>query len=183
MMTMRKLGILIFMSLFIFACSSNDEDVQEAKCGGFKDQVAQGTVLGYDFTVQGGTYSELRDSYTCRIWVQKPTGGSCFFPTFDPINEELRQVTILFGLDELKKQTITFSDTAEVGVTLNTLNFNANKLIDNTNVTDAELATCGTVEITEVDLDTNVIKGRIVAYGQNGSTINGNFTLDYCSFL
>ena len=176
------LASFIFITSVVSCSSSDDEATPSKNCGDFINQEAKGKVKGFDFTNQGGTYTLMPNrEYNCTIRTKEVTGGSCFFPEFDPFSEELREVKILFGLKELKPQTITFSDTANAGGTLeNTLNFNAKHYDSNTNsnYTDAELAICGTLEITKVN--NNKISGKIIATGQKGSTINGNFTLELC---
>ncbi|WGH74495.1 hypothetical protein P8625_10335 [Tenacibaculum tangerinum] len=183
MKTVKRIIASFILVTSVLSCSS-DEDTTSANCGDVVNQQAQGNVQGFEYINKGGTYTELSNGeYNCAIFIQEPIGGSCFFPDFEPINEELIEVKILFGLKELKPQTITFSDTAEIGGTLeNTLNFNAiiNDKDTNTNYTDAELATCGTLEI--IEIKDNTITGKIIAEGQKGSSINGNFTLDFCEF-
>ena len=172
------------MVIALCSCGGNDDMDSGNNCSDLINQEAQGSVKGFDFTNQGGTYTELSNGeYRCAIRTKQATGGSCLFPEFEPFSEELREVKILFGLKELKPQTITFSDIADAGGTLeNTLNFNAIHYDSSTNstYTDIELATCGSLEIVEVA--DSKIKGRIIAEGQKGSTINGNFTIELCEF-
>ena len=49
------------------------------------------------------------------------------------------------------------------------------------NVTEIELAVCGTLNITSYNSNTGELQGNIVARGQDGSVVNGNFTLDLCN--
>lgn len=135
-------------------------------CGNIMNQDAQGTFKGVDFVNQGGSYRLQAGSYFCRILVTEPIGGDCFFPEFGG-----NEGSILFSLPNLDPQTITFSDVAGEG---ESLNFNS---IDN-GVTNVELAVCGELEVLS-STDTT-LNGRIVAIGQDGSTINGNFTLTIC---
>ena len=188
-----KILVSFIIITSLFSCGSDDHEIILSKdidtnisnnCGDFINQEAKGIVKGFDFINEGGTYTLRNNEYYCKIYTKKAIGGSCFFPEHESFSESLIEVKILFGLKELKPQTITFSDTVEIGGTLdNTLNFNAihYEASTNSNYTDVELATCGTLEIIEVA--NNTISGKIVAKGQKGSTINGNFTLEYCEFL
>ncbi|NQX84760.1 MAG: hypothetical protein HRT67_02360 [Flavobacteriaceae bacterium] len=185
MKTVKILLASMILITSLASCSSNDDnDNTSNECEEFIDQDAKGTVKGFDYTNQGGTYILLSSGkYQCAIRTKQATGGSCAFPEFDPFSNTLLEVKIVFNLDELVTQTITFSDVAdEDGNLTNTLNFNAihYDTTENSTYTDLELATCGTLEITEVS--STEISGKIVAEGQQGSTINGNFTLELCEF-
>ncbi|PZD76903.1 hypothetical protein [Mesonia sp. K7] len=76
----------------------------------------------------------------------------------------------MFRLPNLDPQTVNFSDVSGS----QTLNFNS--VVGTT--TEVELATCGKLEILS-STDTTV-SGRVIAEGQQGSSINGNFTLTLC---
>ena len=130
------------------------------------DQVAQGNFKGVDFTTQGGTYRSQFGEFFCRIYVSALTGGDCAFPQFGG-NEGV----IIFSLSNLEAQTITLSDVAGEG---ESLNFNSTEQ----GVTEVELASCGKIEI--LSNDANTVSGRLIAQGQDGSSINGNFTLNLC---
>lgn len=134
--------------------------------GDIEDQTAQGNFKGTDFTVQGGTYRSQFGAFFCRIYVSELTGGDCSFPEFGG-NEGV----IIFNLDSLDPQTITFSDVSGEGESLN-----FNSIVQGT--TEIELATCGRMEILSSTATT--VSGRLIAEGQDGSTINGNFTLTVC---
>jgi len=71
----------------------------------------------------------------------------------------------------LDPQTIRLSDVSGEGESLN-----FNSILEN--VTFAELATCGQIEI--LSSTSTSVNGRLVAIGQEGSSINGNFTLTIC---
>lgn len=133
----------------------------------FVDQPAEGNFKGVDFTIQDGTHRVLGNSYYCRIYVTELTGGDCAFPQFGG-----NEGAILFSLPlDLTPQTITLSDIAGEG---ETLNFNS----ISQGVTFAELAECGELEI--ISNTATTVEGRVIAKGQEGSTINGNFTLTLC---
>jgi len=175
---------LIALLMFGFlSCSDEDDSTTDegsdetTTCLEYLNQEAQGEFQGESFTAQGGTYSEFFGEYRCKIYVNELIGGDCSFPEFGG-----NEAVIIFSLEALELQSITFTDTAEIGETVNTLNFNSIVLEDNVSVTVVELATCGALEITDVDLENNTVSGTIVAKGQEGSFINGNFTLDFCEF-
>ena len=192
MKKVKKILVCFIIITSLSSCGSDDHEITLSKkidtnssnnCGDFLNQEAKGIVKGFDFINEGGTYTLRNNEYYCKIYTKKRIGGSCFFPEHESFSESLIEVKILFSLKELKPQTITFSDTAEIGETLdNTLNFNAIHYDASTNnsYTDVELATCGTLEI--IEIANNTISGKIIAKGQKGSTINGNFTLELCKF-
>ena len=163
------LAILMIISTLLSSCSSDDSQ-ENSICDEIIEQPAKGVFRGFNFTVNGGDFRSQFDEYFCRIHVFEVTGGSCTFPEFEPI-----QGSIIFSLSNLSPQTINLSDVLGEG---ESLNFNTIETIDNESVTVVELATCGKIEITEAS--ENMITGRVVATGQKGSTINGNFTLDLC---
>ena len=134
--------------------------------GDIEDQTAQGNFKGTNFTVQGGTYRSQFGAFFCRIYVSELTGGDCSFPEFGG-NEGV----IIFNLDNLDPQTIEFSDVAGEGESLN-----FNSIVQGT--TEVELAKCGRMEILSSTATT--VSGRLIAEGQDGSTINGNITLTVC---
>jgi len=163
------ISILIISSLFLTSCSSDDTDNNNSDCGNILDQPAQGTFKGSPFIVENGTHRLQFGEYFCRIYVSDKIGGDCLFPDFGG-NEGV----ILFSLPNLEPQTLTLSD---VSGEVNTLNFNS-QAIDPPG-TLIELAKCGQIEITSSTLTT--VTGRLIAESREGSTINGNFTLDLCT--
>jgi len=158
---------ILFISTILTSCGSDDSDNGSNNCGDYTDQIAQGNFKGENFTVQGGTHSVLGPKYFCRIYVSEKTGGSCGFPQFGG-NEGV----VIFSIPNLDANSYTLSD--ESGAE-NTLNFNS---IENS-ITEIELAECGKIEIYENN--GNIVTGRVFAKGQDGSKIDGNFTLELCN--
>jgi hypothetical protein len=173
---MKKIKIVLVALVltvgFAFqSCSSSDDSSSGGgDCPNLASQVAEGNFRGTAFTSPGGVYKDISFGgdplWRIDLYVKDRTGGSCFFPEF-----EGTQDIILFAISSLEPQTITFSAIGQ-----NTLNFN--RIVGN--VTEVELATCGSVEITSYNADTGELQGNIVARGQNGSVVNGNFTLALC---
>ncbi len=175
----KNLLSVIFVATLVLSCSSSDDGGGgTSNCADPIDQTAQGNFQGENFVSPGGTFSLAPggdNGYTCRVYVEMRTGGSCTFPTFG--DGELPQDSILFPIDDLSLSTYTYSDTGGAAI-----NFNRNTVEDNVPVTIAELSTCGTVTITEHDTDADTLTGTISAIGQDGSEINGTFVLDLCVF-
>jgi len=146
--------------------NDDDDGGGDVTCEDFIDQDAQGSFRGVEFVNQGGSYRLQSGSYFCRILVTAPIGGDCFFPEFGG-----NEGSILFSLPNLEPQTIILSDVIGEG---ESLNFNT---IEN-GATVVEQAVCGELEVLS-STDTMVM-GRVTAIGQQGSTINGNFTLMLC---
>ena len=149
----------------------NDDDDDDGDggvtCGDIIDQEAQGVFKGTSFVNEGGSYRFQFGEYFSRIFVSEVIAGDCNFPEFGG-----NEGRILFSLPSLDPQTITFSDIAGEG---ESLNFNS---INNDGSTDIELAVCGELEV--LSTTDTTLSGRIFAIGQQGSTINGNFTLTLC---
>ena len=143
-----------------------DDGGGDVTCESVIDQEAQGSFRGVDFVNQGGSYRLQSGSYFCRILVTELIGGDCFFPEFGG-----NEGSILFGLSNLEPQVITLSDVVGEGESLN-----FNTIEDG--VTIVELAVCGELEI--LSSTETTVTGRVTAIGQQGSTINGNFTLTLC---
>jgi len=151
---------------------NNDDDDDDnsggdVTCEPFINQDAQGSFRGVDFVNQGGSHRlQQNDTYFCTILVTEVIDGDCFFPVFGG-----NEGSILFSLPNLEPQTITLSDVVGEG---ESLNFNT----INGTTTTVEQAVCGELEVLS-STDTMVM-GRVTAIGQQGSTINGNFTLMLC---
>lgn len=174
----KKLIAFTFIATLLFSCSSDDDSSGSSSCPDLVSQTAQGNFQGDNFVTPGGTYQlspGQNNGYTCVIYVENRTGGSCTFPVFN--NDLGPQDSIRFSIPDLNNQTLTFSDTGG-----NTINFNRVTIENNVPVTIAELAVCGTVNITNHDTTNDTLSGNIVARGQDGSEINGTFTLDLCVF-
>lgn len=177
---MKKQSILLFSALIMgllvaTSCSSDDSsdgdgdnngDINSV-CTTIFDQPAQGTIYGKEFTNQGGTYRETFDQYFCRLYVSKVTGGDCAFPEFGG-NESV----LLFSLPNLNPQTLMLSDIVGEG---EILNLNSQSL----GVTNVDPAVCGKIEI--LSRTSTTVTGRLIANWEDGSTINGNFTLTLCT--
>lgn len=164
-------ALVITGGLILQSCSSDDgSSGGGGNCPDIENQTAQGNFRGTDFVSPGGVYKDFSFGgdplWRIDLYVKDRTGGSCLFPEFDG-----SQDVILFSIPSLEPQTINFSESGD-----NTLNFN--RIAGN--ITEVELATCGSVEITSYNATTGELQGRIVARGQEGSTVNGSFTLDLC---
>lgn len=164
------IAFTIIGGLMMQSCSSSDDSSSGGNCPSLSDQLAQGNFRGIEYTSPGGVYKDFSFGgdplWRIDLYVKNRTGGSCLFPEFDGTQD-----VILFSIPSLEPQTINFSESGE-----NTLNFNR---IEG-NVTTVELATCGRVVITSYDSNTGELQGNIVARGQEGSIVNGNFTLQLC---
>nr|WP_321233945.1 hypothetical protein [uncultured Psychroserpens sp.] len=175
MKTIKLLSILTiaFLSLTVVSCSSDDSS-GGSSCANLIDQAVQGSFRGTAFVSPAGFYKVLTFGETttirCDIYVKESLDSDCFFPTF-----EGDQDTILFSISSLEAQTITLEEFGN-----NTLNFNRITIGDDGSITEIELAECGTIEITSYNADTGILQGTVVAEGQFGSTVNGNFTLLLC---
>ena len=165
------LTFIIIGSLIVQSCDSDDDSPSGGdNCPDLVNQTAQGNFRGTDFVSQGGFYKDFsfggEASFRIDLYVKERTGGDCFFPVFDGTQD-----IILFSIPSLEPQTINFSEIGD-----NTLNFN--RIVNG--VTEIELATCGTVEITNYDTLTGELEGNLFARGQDGSVVNGNFTVEFC---
>lgn len=175
MKTIKLLSVLTiaFLTLTTVSCSGSD-DSNESGCPSLINQAVQGNFRGTGFVSPEGflKVTQFGETTIIRgdIYVKERIGGSCFFPEF-----EGTQDNILFPLPSLEVQTITLQDSGD-----NTLNFNRIVITEDGPVTEVELAECGTIEITSYNEDTGVMQGTVVARGQFGSTVNGNFTLMTC---
>lgn len=139
------------------------------------DQIAQGIFKEDSFTASGGAYREQnfgdKVNYFCTIYVKSPIDlEACIFPEFEGTDD-----TIIFSLSSLEAQTIELSNDLTQGFDTVTLNFNR---IDLEGETKTELG-CGTLIIDGINED-NQLTGSVIANGDNGSTIDGNFVLDFC---
>lgn len=175
MKTIKLVSVITiaFLSLTILSCSDDDSS-DGTSCITLVNQTAQGSFRGTDFVSPAGFYKVLTFGETTQIrvdiYVKESLDDDCFFPTF-----EGTQDNILFSIPSLEAQTITLEEFGE-----NTLNFNRIAITDDGPVTEVELAECGTVEITNYDANAGVLEGTVVARGQFGSTVNGNFSLMLC---
>ena len=164
-------AVVITTGLMLQSCGSDDDSGGGSDdCPNLSDQPVQGSFRGTDFVSPDAFYKALTfggtTTYRADIYTKQRTDGDCAFPLF-----EGSQDNILFSIPSLEAQTITLSDTGS-----NTLNFNR---IAN-GVTEIELAVCGTIEITTYNATTGELQGTVVARGQEGSVVNGNFTLQLC---
>lgn len=174
---MKKIKLLLFAvtigSLSVLSCSSSD-DSSGSSCDSYINQPVQGSFRGETFVSPAGYYTVTTFGeiirYGGKIFVKPSTNNDCFFPTFDNGDD-----IILFPLPSLEVQTITLEEFGE-----NTLNFNRIAQGEDGPVTEIELAECGTIEITSYDADNGILEGTVVAEGQFGSKVNGNFTLLLC---
>lgn len=176
---MKKLLLLSLSFFFIFSCSeySDDENIinntnTTVNCDNltFTEQDAQGVFSGENYTYTQAHYTPLGEGedmrYIVSILINEPTGGTCFFPDYEG-NANKR---IIFSIPTLEQQTYDFLNTNIA------LNFNTTIPND----INAELAMCWKFELISLDTETNKVYGKIVAKGVDGSTIDGNLTLDLC---
>lgn len=161
---MKSIKTIIFLaSIFICtltSCSGNDEtSAKDCESGTIANQDAKGVFKGKSFTYKAAYYKKfVDDSYSFTIHVED-LAGNC---------SSVSKNSILFRLDSLQPQSITLS-------LKNNVNFNTTI----TNEVNAEIATCGKIEVISVTSG-GTVSGRIVAEGADGSTINGNFTAELC---
>lgn len=149
-----------------------DTENPDVDCAEIIDQLAQGNFKGTDFTYTGGSYASqdsTNTNYICHIHINTSLTGNCL-PEYGE-NQDIDE--IIFSLDSLAAQTMTFQESGG-----STLNFNRFVVSDSTTLT--ELAVCGTMYIDSIGTTDNKVYGRVTATGQEGSTINGNFQLDFC---
>lgn len=170
MKTLKTILITIILAgVLLQSCNSSD-DSSGSNCPTLIDQPAQGSFRGTSFVSPDAYYRVSTfgqtTMITARIYVREAIDGDCLFPFFGEPED-----VILFGLPSLEVQTISLQETGD-----NTLNFN--RIVDG--VTEVELAVCGTIEITSYNETTGELQGTITAKGQEGSTVNGNFTLQFC---
>jgi hypothetical protein len=176
MKTIKLLTVftIALLTLTTVSCSSNDDSSDSSGCASLANQAVQGSFRGTSFVSPAGflKVSQFGETTVIRgdIYVKERIDGDCFFPTFDGTQDN-----ILFPLPSLEVQTITLQDFGN-----NTLNFNRIVITEDGPVTEVELAECGTIEITSYNEDTGILQGTVVARGQFGSTVNGNFTLMAC---
>lgn len=164
--------VTLVFSSFTFNSCSDDDSSDGSGCITLLDQAVQGSFRGDAYVSPAGFYKintfGNETFYRGEIYVKEDQDDDCVFPFF-----EGTQDNIIFPLPSLEVQTITLSEFGE-----NTLNFNR---IAN-GVTEVELAECGTITITNYDEAAGILEGTVVARGQEGSTVNGNFTLLLCDF-
>lgn len=167
------LFLMVFTTLAFLACSksSSNEVVNpepDTSCSTIKTQSAQGKFRGRDFTYIVGYYQKIGTRYQCRLFTKVSTDSSCIFGTFTGDDDK-----ILWSIPTLGAQTIVLNQTTS------TLNFN--RILASNSNTEIELADCGKIEILSYDDVTKKITGRLIAKGQQGSTVDGNFVLDLCT--
>lgn len=186
---MKKIIALIPFLFLIFACTDSELIIEGENVGdgsgtndtnnptidcdnlNFTDQDAQGVFSGDNYTYTQAYYRLLGEGdnaeYTISILVNEPTGGTCYFPDYGGDANK----RIIFSIPPtLEPETYDYQNTNIA------LNFNTTI----TNGVNAELATCWKFELVSHDADANKVYGKIVAEGVDGSTINGNVTLDLC---
>ncbi|MBO6605351.1 hypothetical protein [Psychroserpens sp.] len=173
MKRIKLLSVFLFsVCALVFTSCSDDDSSGGTACITLVDQPVQGSFRGDAFVSPAGFFKILtfgsETTYRGEIYVKEDIDDDCFFPFFDGTQDN-----ILFPLPSLEPQTITLSDTG-----VNTLNFN--RIVNG--VTEVELAECGTITITSYDEANGILEGTVVARGQEGSTVNGNFTLLLCEF-
>lgn len=166
-------AVVITGILMLHSCSSDDDssaDGNEDSCGEVTNQPVQGNFRGESFVSPDAFYKEFNfggmTTYRVDIYTKERIDGDCVFPFF-----EGAQDNILFSIPTLDVQTITLSESGE-----NTLNFN--RIVNG--VTQIELAECGEINITNYNATTGEIQGTVYAKGQEGSVVDGNFTLQFC---
>ncbi len=175
----KQVFFTLSIGLLLASCGSDDDststDDQQggSNCIELVSQVAQGNFRGEAFVSNEGYYTPFTSgsetTYTIKLFVKTNLESDCFFPTF-----EGTQDVILFSISSLDNQSFEVSDTSGSS----TLNFN--RIADG--VTEIELAECGTIEITGFNAGTGELQGNVVARGQEGSIVNGDFTLELCEF-
>ncbi len=162
-----KLALMLLIStFFIQSCGSDDDSSSGSECesGTIADQPAQGIFSGESYTYTGGYYRQIGnapdETYFFKLFANEFTGDIC--SSFDDTQ------SILFGFDSIEPQSLALS-------LQNTVNFNT----ISSGSTNAELATCGRIEIVSIAAD-GTVSGKLIAEGSSGSTINGNFTAVLC---
>ncbi|WP_299366045.1 hypothetical protein [Winogradskyella sp.] len=166
------LVLTITAGLIMQSCSSDDNSSIETNCSNITDQPVQGNFMGTDFIspqgyYQRGGFENDEILYYCEIYVREPIGGDCLFAVFDGPKDDIR-----FLLPSLEPQIVDLSSSIDNQV----LAFN--RIVNGT--TEIEFANCATVEITNYDSEAGELQGKIYAEGEEGSIVDGNFTLDFC---
>ena len=154
------LSIAVLLSAVFFACEKEeeilalDEDTQQENLE-FKDQPLQGKISGNDWTALSGTLD--RDQF---ILYGASSDNIC--------DQENRPDTdvVYFFLSNVEPGVYELSPSGRVVVMQDSFT--------NYNVSD------GKFEILTVDTANNSVSGRLVAYWDDNTTVNGNFTVDYC---
>jgi hypothetical protein len=167
-------SIKIAFSIIVFgflSCSKSEStpapEPTDTSCTTISNQEAKGNFRGAEFTITGGTYRLLGPVYRCSLYIKANPNGYCGFSIDDSSNTH----TILFSIKTLDVQSLAVSNTT------NTINFNR---LPPTGATEAVLADCGKLEITNYDSATKTLSGRVIAKEQSANRIDGTFKLELC---
>jgi len=164
--SLRALTAIAILFTSFTACQPDDDD-NPVTCqpAGYLNQAATGEFMDTAYTVLTGKAKEDpfdSTKYRFTLYGETPTGDMC-----DNFNFDLPRKSIIFILP---KMTGAYPLSSTRGVTFN---------YALPNQTNATVATCGNLEITNITATT--ITGKIEADAKdNKSFLNGNFTVQLC---
>lgn len=157
----------LFSVLFISSCGSDDES---GPSYAFIDQNLQGIIDGISFESKGGYFDEGFESgtFSIRIYDTSEEGNVC-----DIFGSEF--VSILFSIpDEVGLYELSFNLESFSGQTVTLLNPNGEGGVPQNNI-----ASIGAVEI--LTISETELTGRMDATLDAENTVNGNFTIIFCT--
>ncbi len=163
-------ALLCFAALFsilsIVACG--DDDPEEDNCtADFATTTASGSFMGSTFTVIDGFAEEDfadENNYRITLYGNPVMGDAC-----DGFNFDRPALSIIFSVP---KEVGVYDLGIAAG---NTVTFNDASVVNEVN---ADIATCGAVEIVSVAGDQ--VTGNIDAFANADSDLNGTFAVELC---
>ncbi len=160
----------LFSTLSFTACGGDDGDDPEPEdtcVPEFASAVATGSFMGTAYTIVEGTAEEDfadANNYRFNLYGEAVMGDPC-----DGFNFDKPKLSIIFSIP---KEVGVYNLGVAAG---NTVTFNDATVVNEVN---ADIATCGGVEILSVTA--TEITGRIDAFANSTSDLNGTFTVALC---
>lgn len=160
---MKRLLCIVFCVMisgcFLVDSNTNDEDKEDGYQYKFKDQIAQGKILGQNWKFTAGCAKQSgydNDEMLVELFEVVPKGDTCSFGGFNN-----SKYNVSFYVKKAK-------GVHELGLSTQVM-FTGNKV-----------TSLGAVEILIFDEDKGTVSGSIDAYCDDSTNVNGTFQVKYC---